>query len=56
MFNKFDDEDGSYYVIFMYCTDIHVYGYLEMNPITKNYQFYESKLDEHIGFDLTNKR
>jgi hypothetical protein len=56
MFNKFDDGEDSYYLKFIYCPEPHIYCYLEMNPITKNYRFYESKLDEHIGFDLIKGR
>jgi hypothetical protein len=56
MFNKFDDGEDSYYLKFMYNPVGNIYGYTEMNPLTNNYQYYEGKVDERIGFDLTKGR
>jgi hypothetical protein len=31
-------------------------GYIEMSLLTKNYQYYESKIDKRIGLDFTKGR
>jgi hypothetical protein len=56
MFNKFDDKDDSYYLKYVYSPEQHLYGYIEMSPLTKNYQYYESKIDKRIGLNLTKGR
>jgi hypothetical protein len=57
MFNKFDDGDDSYYLKFIYHRVFgNIYGYIEMSPLTKNYQYYEGKIDKCIGLDFTKGR
>jgi hypothetical protein len=53
MFNKFEDEENSYYLKYIYSPTKDVYGYVEMSPLTKNYQYYESKIDKCIKLDFT---
>jgi hypothetical protein len=53
MFNKFDDENDSYYLKFIYCPEQYLYGYIEMSPITNNYQYYEGKVDKRSGLYFT---
>jgi hypothetical protein len=53
MFNKFDDGDDNYYLKYMYYPKQYLYGYIEMSPITNNYQYYEGKVDNHIRLDFT---
>jgi hypothetical protein len=56
MFNKFDDKEDSYYLKYIYRPDKIVYGYIEKSPFTKNYQYYESEIDNHIKLDFTKGR
>jgi hypothetical protein len=54
MFNKFYDKEDSYYFKYIYNPVANIYGYIEMSPLTKNYQYYECKIDKRIGLDFTN--
>jgi hypothetical protein len=56
MFNKFDDGEDSYYLKYIYCPGRSIYSYIEMSPLTKNYQYYEGKVDKRIGLDFTKGR
>jgi hypothetical protein len=53
MFNKFTEEDDSYYLKYIYRPDKYVYGYVEKNSLTENYQYYECDIDKHINLDFT---
>jgi hypothetical protein len=53
MFNKFTEEDDSYYLKYIYRPDKYIYGYIEKNPLTENYQYYECDIDKHIKLDFT---
>jgi hypothetical protein len=56
MFNKFDDKEDCYYLKYICSPGKNIYGYIEITPLIKNYQYYESKVDKHIGLDFTKGR
>jgi hypothetical protein len=56
MFNKFTEEDDSYYLNYIYHPDKYIYGYVEKNPLTDNYQYYECNIDKHIKLDFTKRK
>jgi hypothetical protein len=56
MFNKFDDKEDSYYLKFIYNPVGNIYGYIEMSPLTNNYQYYEGGIDKRIRLDFTKGR
>jgi hypothetical protein len=53
MFNKFTDDEDSYYLKYIYRPDKNVYGYIKKSPLTDNYQYYECDIDKQIQLDFT---
>jgi hypothetical protein len=41
---------------FIFSPKQYLYGYIEISPITNNYQYYERKVDKRIGLDFTKGR
>jgi hypothetical protein len=56
MFNKFDENEDSYYLKYIFCPCKAVYGHVEKNPLTNDHQYYESAVDKHIELDFTKGR
>jgi hypothetical protein len=53
IFNKFDENEDSYYLKYIFSPRKDGYCYVEKSPLC---QYYKSAIDEHIELDFTKKR